>query len=54
MNAYLILAAQLDALAAWIDDQLAGGAPPKWVAHVAAAAARYIAGIARLEGMVTR
>ncbi len=36
-------AAELEALAAWVDDMLAGGQPPKWVAQVGAAAARHIA-----------
>ncbi len=36
-------AAELDALATWVDDMLAGGQPAKWVAQVAASAARHIA-----------
>jgi hypothetical protein len=38
-----VLADALAALAGWIDDQLAGGAPPKHVAQVAADALRWIA-----------
>ena len=34
-------------LAEWIDDQLAGGEPPKWVAMQASAAVRHIAAMAR-------
>ncbi len=33
----------LDALANWIEDQLAAGAPAKWVAGQAVQACRYIA-----------
>lgn len=36
-------AAMLEGLAAWVDDELAGGAPAKWVAHAASNAARFIA-----------
>jgi len=38
------VAAALEAAAGWVDDQLAGGAPPKWVAAQAAESLRWIAG----------
>lgn len=41
-------AAMLEALAAWIDDEISAGTPAKWVAQEAANAARNIAGTARL------
>jgi hypothetical protein len=50
VSGYRIVAAMLEGLAGWIDDELAGGVPPKWVARQAAAAARYIAGLARSAG----
>jgi hypothetical protein len=40
-------AAAIEACARWIADAIAGGAPAKWVAYQAAAAAWYIAGAAR-------
>ena len=38
-----VIAVMLEALARWIDDELAGGVPAKWVAIQAAAGCRYIA-----------
>jgi hypothetical protein len=40
-------AAMLEAIAAWIDDQLASGGPPKWIAGQAAQAIRYVASMLR-------
>jgi len=48
VSAYFEIAAALESVARWIDDQLAGGSPPKWVAQEAAGADREIAGLARL------
>jgi hypothetical protein len=42
-----MVAASLEALAAWVDGELAAGQPPKWVAQHASAAARHIAADAR-------
>lgn len=39
-----LAAPELDALADWIDDELASGTPPKWVAQQAANAVRHVAG----------
>ena len=38
------VAAALEAAAGWVDDQIAGGAPAKWVAAQAAESLRWIAG----------
>jgi hypothetical protein len=43
-------AAELQALAGWIDDEIAAGQPPKWVAQVAAMTVRYIAAKLRTRG----
>lgn len=43
-------AAELDGLAEWLDEELAGGQPPKHLVHVAVAAARYIAAKLRRGG----
>lgn len=51
MDGNATVAAMLDqGLAGWIDDQLAGGVPPKWVAQMAADAARDIAVMLRGTG----
>lgn len=42
-------AAMLDALAGWIDDQLAGGVPAKWVAYQSAAGIRYVSAEAKAD-----
>jgi F0F1-type ATP synthase assembly protein I len=52
VNSYLAIAAMLEALAGWLDDELAGGKPPKYLVHVAVGGALYVAEVARLEGMV--
>jgi len=44
-----LIASLLEALAEWIDDAIAGGQPPKWVAYNAAKAARLIADLAKNE-----
>lgn len=41
------MAAALEALAAWMQDKLAGGSPPKWVAQQGIAGMAYIASEAR-------
>ena len=48
VSGYLVIAAMLSGLASWIDSEVSGGAPPKWVAQQAADAARYISHLARL------
>ena len=42
-----VTAARLEALADWLDDELAGGAPAKDLVHTAINAARYVAERAR-------
>ena len=44
-----VAAARLYGLAGWLDDELAGGAPPKYLVQVAADAARWIADTYRQE-----
>ena len=46
------LAARLEAVAGFVEDGLAAGAPPKYLARQAAAAAREIAATARAEAEV--
>ena len=46
-------AAQLEAVAAWVEDSVMAGAPPRWVAMQAAAAAREIAARVRQEVAMT-
>ena len=43
MNRHADTAAMLTALAEWVEDSLAGGDPPKWVARQAAEAVRAVA-----------
>jgi hypothetical protein len=43
LPAWAQTAAELDGLAEWIDEELAAGQPPKWIARVAAMAVRYVA-----------
>ena len=50
MTALQLLAARLEALAGYIEDGLAGGRPPKYLARQAAIAVREIAATARAEG----
>jgi hypothetical protein len=47
MAAFNTIAAALDQHAAWLEDQLAGGVPAKWLVYEAVAADRYIAAVAR-------
>jgi hypothetical protein len=54
MTGYRAIAAALEALARWIDDQLAGGGPAKWVAQQASTAAREIARQAREDDKEAR
>jgi antibiotic biosynthesis monooxygenase (ABM) superfamily enzyme len=50
LPAWARTAAELDGLAEWIDEELAAGQPPKWIARVAAMAVRYIAARLRHGG----
>jgi hypothetical protein len=43
-------AAELDGLAGWLEDELAGGKPPKYLVHIAILAVRWIAGRLRVGG----
>jgi hypothetical protein len=47
MAAFNTIADALDQRAAWLEDQLAGGEPPKWLVREAVIAQRYIAAVAR-------
>lgn len=47
LSGYLALAAMLEALAAWSDDQVASGKSTKWVCYQMTATARYVARLAR-------
>lgn len=53
MTALQALAARCEALAAWVDGELAAGQPDRWVAQQAAAAAREVAAAARAEDDAT-
>ena len=44
------IAAQLEAIAVWVADELAGGQPAKWVAQCAAAACLLVAAQVRDGG----
>jgi hypothetical protein len=50
VTGYQRIAIMLEALAGWLDEELAGGVPPKYLVQQASAAARHVAGIARTEG----
>lgn len=45
----LALAARLEDLAWWVENEVAAGAPPRWVTEQAAIAAREIAATARAD-----
>jgi hypothetical protein len=45
----LELADLINGLAAWMDNEIASGQPPKWVAQVAAMQLRYTAAKIRVE-----
>ena len=47
VSGYSEIAAALESVARWIDDQLTAGSPPKWIAHQAAKADRELAALAR-------
>ena len=48
-SALRVLAARLEAVAGWVDGELAAGQPERWVAAQAAIAAREIAATARAD-----
>jgi hypothetical protein len=47
LSGYLVIAAALEALSAWSDDQVASGHSTKWVCYQVTATARHVARLAR-------
>jgi hypothetical protein len=49
IEAFNVIAAALDRQADWLEDQLAGGRPAKWLVHQTVRDYRYLASVARVD-----